>query len=548
MFRLEWDDFSGGYFVGANDVDQPANTWTGTGVCLAADSGMLMPAGAVTEVTPSGAPGVRVSPQNFQQSGAPIVCSGFFNSGTTVKQIVVWVTNELAGSAPTDDMTVRATDGTTVIATTVAGSSGDYRYATSRPVAMANPASNGYQFAAVYFAAERSVGGTLTQFIYEYLPYTNAIASASLPAKIDHLERWKEYLVGAKFATNRMYFSGVLAPNSWGVNDWIEIGDQSPITAMVPVGNQLYVGKQQGWFVVSGVLGETTVVRQLESKYGPSSFGAAETAQGVMFARSDLGVTMMAQRGLRSAVVNYRTPASRTVEYHNPCDVSSGVVIAGGGPMSYQTATPLIPPAALYAWVFNNARWHTIALPTPSANFGSDKVGEFMWAKDYTHNQVGEEYAWLLMSENTAGTTDAPGHLYRHQLNLTDPQPSVSATARLAEWRLANKGSSALWFTVREAIAEIEIPPSTVSGTNVSLTVSAHMRGDWDDPSRDGTTAPASPQTVTLDPDNYAAARVRPIVRFAIGSTRGNAVVPVVTLVGCKLRRLTLICDEAGRP
>jgi hypothetical protein len=44
------------------------------------------------------------------------------------------------------------------------------------------------------------------------------------------------------------------------------------------------------------------------------------------------------------------------------------------------------------------------------------------------------------------------------------------------------------------------------------------------------------------------AARRQMTFRVAIGSSLGNGVEPVVTLTGCKLRRLTLVCDDAGAP
>jgi hypothetical protein len=531
QFRVEWEDFSGGFFVGPNDADQPRNTWTGTGMTVSADQSMLMPAGAVTFVNPSGTEAVDGS--YFQQFGGPIACSGFLNGNGVVSQIVVWVRSGATGSSPDYDLFSYATNGTDTAGSTLAGTSGDYYFPTGRPVALPDPTASTYNSVAAYYPMARNIAGAFTYFIRRWNLDTLTSTNFSIPIRLHVIDRWKEWIVGSKYETNRMHFSAAGDPTTWGTDDWVAIGDDSPITAIVPMANQIWIGKQQGWFIVTGVLGESTTVRPMDSKLGPSSFGAEATDQGIMFARSDQGVSLVAQRGMKSSVANHVAPASRTIEYQNPVDVSAGVIIAGGGPQSF-AATSLSPPTeSLYAWVYARGRWSKIALPTPSS------FAQFMWAKDYTHIQVGEEYAWLVMHDGSGGASNLPAEIYRHQLNLTDPPASVSATATLSEWRRQNSGSGPLWFTVVEAIAEIEVPPTTAG----SYSLGCVMRG-VPDRTDTGTSYPTSPETVSFS----SGSRRLVTVRTSVGSSLGNGVEPVVTLTGCKLRRLTLVCADSGQP
>jgi hypothetical protein len=262
-----------------------------------------------------------------------------------------------------------------------------------------------------------------------------------------------------------------------------------------------------------------------------------------LFTNNERGVSMMSQKGLRLSVANHRAPSSRLYEYQNPVDVSSGTIIAGGGPQIYERGVDYMPVAALYAWEFTDGRWTQFALPQPLAPSGTDIYAKFLWAKDYTHIAGDtEEYAWVLAKASSPGPSsgEATGKLYRIRLHATDPAASVSATATLSEWKRQNSGSGPLWFTVREAIAELEVPPSTAA----SFSIAATMRG-VPDGTDTGTSYPTTPETVSISSN---AARRQMTFRVSIGSSLGNGVEPVVTLTGCKLRRLTLVCDDAGAP
>ena len=53
-FRQEWNDFSGGYYVGPSAINQPRNTWTGTNVVLTDDDASVVPTNSIYEYTLTG--------------------------------------------------------------------------------------------------------------------------------------------------------------------------------------------------------------------------------------------------------------------------------------------------------------------------------------------------------------------------------------------------------------------------------------------------------------------------------------------------------------
>ena len=70
-----------------------------------------------------------------------------------------------------------------------------------------------------------------------------------------------------------MWFSTVDAAgahfDTWGANDYLDVGDTEPITALAPIFNTMYVGKQTGWNAVSGVLGTLASIRNVAIGQGP---------------------------------------------------------------------------------------------------------------------------------------------------------------------------------------------------------------------------------------------------------------------------------------
>ena len=105
-------------------------------------------------------------------------------------------------------------------------------------------------------------------------PSAGVITAVTTPQPLSYFTRWGYYFVGIdRDRPWRIWFSTVSAAGAqfdvWGANDYLDIGDTEPITALVPIFNTLYVGKPSGWNAVSGVLGTLASVRGVAVGNGP---------------------------------------------------------------------------------------------------------------------------------------------------------------------------------------------------------------------------------------------------------------------------------------
>jgi hypothetical protein len=106
-------------------------------------------------------------------------------------------------------------------------------------------------------------------------PNISTTSLITTPAAFSYITRWGYYFVAVDANVPwRIWFSTVDAAGAhfdqWGANDYIDIGDTEPITALNPIFNTLYVGKQTGWNAVSGVLGTLASVRGVALGQGPT--------------------------------------------------------------------------------------------------------------------------------------------------------------------------------------------------------------------------------------------------------------------------------------
>ena len=528
-FRLEWRDFSGGHWVGPVDTDQPRDTYTGVGACVSPADGMLMPAAAIESLSPTGAT-IQMwgNGQKSRQAdwGRPVVCSSVWWPTGFQKNVVVWPYP--SGS----NMIALTSDGTSATAVTLAS---DGRVPSASPVVVASSNIS----AQVYMPAWVSPNATMNVLSVN----SGAFSSYALPTRIGILEHWQYWLVGVEHGTNRLRFSDALTyGTAWPSANYIDIGGPSPITALVPVNNQLFVGKANGWYVVTGELGfDTELVRQVEVGVGPQNAAACDSMTGILFERSDFGVTMLAQAGLRHRVVNFRPPTSTTQSTNSPVNAMSRLIVAGGAPDNQGVGTVVSTPVA---WVLDGRQWSGLAQP------GS--FGDAVWARDFSHYRpdslgVAAEYAWVLVPTAGSGAGPTSASLRRWRTRTPDPIPGSSVSSvRLSEQRRTGAGRDLLDFTVRSAIVEVEIPPNATGTVSVSLQV--QMRGCRDS-SNDGQLHPVTAQTQAWSAASFGGVRSRPTFALEFGgSPLGNAVIPVVSLTGCKLRRIVLTCDDQDKP
>lgn len=532
-FRLEWRDFSGGEFVGPVDAEQPRNTWTGVGMTVSPADGMLMPAAPVEQVTPTGATiELSAKPQGQISRGRPVVVSSTWQPTGGTQAVIVWPYSEGSG---TSDLAMIATNGSLAVKATLDAGGGGEVIATASPIGV--PILTDGRRAKVYMPASLSGSGSPRMYVYDCnaaLP--GAISNYVLPARIGILAHWQYWLVGSSYLTNRLHFSDALTYDSaWPSANYIDIGGPSPITALVPVNNQLYVGKEDGWYVVTGELGfDTEFVRQIEVGVGPINDACVDSMLGILFERPDFGIQMLAQAGLRHRVVNYARPQSPTIAMASPVNAMARMIVAGNAP-DVEGTDPDRPTTA--AWVLDGRQWTRVGLP---GGFGNQAV-----VRDCTHFRTSgaTEYVWMLApGRNSTSSSPSPATLHRWRTRLADPLPGSSASARLSEARRAGAGRDLLDFSVRSAIVEVEVPPDA-TGT-VSVGFQLHVRGIRDS-SNDGQIHPVSPQVQSWSAASFGGVRSRPTftVQFG-GAPVGNAVVPIVTLTGLKLRRVVLVCED----
>lgn len=109
--------------------------------------------------------------------------------------------------------------------------------------------------------------------LYKYVS-PSSVTAITTPSPLSHIVRWGYYFVGIdRNVPWRIWFSTVDAAGAhfdqWGANDYLDIGNQEPVTSLNPIFNTLYVGKRTGWNAVSGVLGTLASIRGVALGLGP---------------------------------------------------------------------------------------------------------------------------------------------------------------------------------------------------------------------------------------------------------------------------------------
>lgn len=118
-----------------------------------------------------------------------------------------------------------------------------------------------------------TLAGTLHKL--PLLPGTRS--AITTPVTFGGITRWGLWMVAfgtpGAGALQRIYFSLVDAsgPNydSWPVNNFYDVGNSDAVTALAAIFNTLLVGKREGWWAVSGVLGDLASIRDVAAGRGP---------------------------------------------------------------------------------------------------------------------------------------------------------------------------------------------------------------------------------------------------------------------------------------
>jgi len=229
-FTVRYADWKGGEFGNRDPAKADADTFSGSNLFVY-ESGLLGVRAGVKAVPTTGIPNHTVVP-------GPL---GFWVRGN---QLVVVI-----GSTPYQ---VSITGG-------AAFSWSAYPTPPLKPIKFQSGAGNIYSLS--------------NGILYKH-PNPSTITTVVTPAPLSYFIRWGYWFVGVdRDRPWRIWFSTVDAGgahfDTWGVNDYLDIGDTEPITALVPIFNTLYVGKASGWNAVSGVLGTLASVRGVIAGNGP---------------------------------------------------------------------------------------------------------------------------------------------------------------------------------------------------------------------------------------------------------------------------------------
>lgn len=258
---VEWDDFTGGYYVGPSATKQPRNTFTGDNVTVAMDDAAMIPAYEVNAFALNGTDvtsGVILN-ANLKGVGQPAMVLGVTAfTAKTLSAVYLYVITYSGAVVRFDISSNFGFLGT--VANFVLG----------RPVMVARTDGN----------IEIYVPGAQNQ-IWRYTIDQNGTIigsaaavpvggfSATANGQVYGLAVWGARMI-CWSNTSVLYFSSANDFSSgWPSANWIYIGwSQDPITAVVPRNYDLIVGKPSGWYSVSGVLDYSASVRQVNNGLG----------------------------------------------------------------------------------------------------------------------------------------------------------------------------------------------------------------------------------------------------------------------------------------
>lgn len=489
-FDVVYDDFTGGHFVGPSQANQPHNTWTGANVLCTADEGFLMPDGGWSR---SAAVKSAVA---LSEPTPPIRAGSIFGDFGIIFAIDKEVFTVLAGVS-----TVRGAFANDVNGHASIGASGD---------------AVSFGAVAVNQALTILIDGTWT-----------TSTSATTGATFYGFWRWKEWLL--HFDYNILYFSN---PDSvvFPAGNFLTFYG-SNIGALVSTNDQLLVLTSDGWFSVTGVLGETTNIRKMAnigSQYFSNILAGAEADSGVLFPAGE----GEALRLLSGTQVYAAMHASGTV-IDRIVNASDCVVATSDN----------------HFWIWSNThrRWRRSDAPTATEQ---GHLSIAYWpAEDGT---VSSSVLSAVGHHNTTGSTytvygwDTP----REPLQPVSTGGAFnSATVTLAEYQHNAP------FKVNEILAEVDFGQPVVQTGERSLAVAAITNAitDLDQTfvhDTDGTVLPAQSSTITKVWGNATATKVgdRQMTRFGVsdGAASTYTAAPKLTLKGVKVRRVIMRCEEVG--
>lgn len=507
-FIVDYDDFTGGLFVGANQQQQPKNTFVGDNMISCEADGTLMPAAAwvprsdaavaayvpafgrmtvFQEVDVHDLFAVSATFLNILQESAPQEILGHaWNTGGRLGWGLGGATAPGSGFVKMDNYVLF-------------------------PV-WATPAPNDSM---THIGPYPSIG----------IANNNIGTNRRLQFPVI----FGEFIVGAGSITNgtaagsKIHWSNPSDPlNPWPAANFLQVGSTGyPITSLLVVGDSLMVGKAEGWYQITGVLGQNETVRQVSTE-GPRGTASFSADGALMFpGRLHDGSAI---RVLRGSVVQTMAVQETPTPTYNNCYTIGGFTFATGvGDVGGDFILGRSP----------TGRWFRL----DATHQRSTKITAFAdGPSDHPY-----AYAYL-------GATTAAGFPYRMLLAPVSPPLNdagnayTSATARLAEYKRTSR------FRINQVVLELDLGTTTV---NAQRSVSVRV----------ATPHVAASTNTLVAPYDAAGSTTQTLVLPAAAGTSGQRVthtfeltdgmesysfIPEVTLQGVKLRRMMVRCSDVA--
>lgn len=488
-FTIEYDDFSGGYYVGNNETQQPKNTWIGSDVAVSPSTGHLIPLPDPELLATSATHGVFTP-------GA--VC----DFGTRDS---IWYADE---ASPPNFYEASSLG----MGAAIAG------------VGLGVAAGPVYYAGKVCWSVDGA--GAAVGLINAIDPATNVLTSGNTPAAqyLSSLGTYKYWLVGGDSTlTNRMFFSAPNNPLSWTATDYIDIGSTAnQITGFVDALDVLYIGTTNGLYALSGVLGATSTLRKINS-LPIRDIAALES--------SLVGTTLTtAIHTYDGAYVISGSTGRRILQDYSSVGLVSSI---GAGVALFDGTTPgpyVTDPTTSRAW-HHQTGGEKYVVPTVSGR------SEYFYTCSTTSG-ASSIYRHRLNPpsiELVTGTTAFPTRtvtLADYQANSKFVVDSVTVEILVDEWENVTR-------TIGVQIGNLSIPVGyATKPTQFTRATSQAQSYSF--------TSEARTKPVGFDP-----LTIRATSMMAVDFTPNDAgptynAAPIVTLQGVELRRLIMRCHEVG--
>lgn len=443
-FPVRWSDWSGGDYGDLDSAKAESNQYHGNNVTVY-NSGLIGPRAGLKPFTTSGLPAHTHAP-------GPMGFS-VFNSNLLIVLNRIYQIPLSTGVAAAQDV---------------------------YPTSAANP---------VGFAVANSVLYSLKDGIV-YKHSGTATVAATMPVGItfSRLVQWEQWLIGVDATVPyRIWFTELTSagPNFdvWPANNFLYVGGNQAIEALLPIYNTLYAGKASGWWAVSGVLGIQASVRALTIGNGPKDgrLAAATTDNRIVYWPNQDSPAMF--NGESTRVLDRQVLRQAQTEFP-----SDGIAVTPTHQKVYMAGDADANNDATDLYEYHQGRWSYLSL--------NSAIGGILPSDVKTGDDLPSGVIFVVNNPTTVGdavvissfdhSLDRPAHADDTWASPTDPGETelVSGELELRSW-YDGQGRQ---VRVRSVIVQFRKWTSGVADTLNRITMNVTVNGQYEAGSSTGDT------------------------------------------------------------